>query len=131
MQITGLNHINLTAPDSLLEEVRRFYVNVLGLSIGERPGFSRPGYWLYADGLPIVHLSSSEAEVAIRNGSGHYLDHVAFTCIDADATAKQLESMGISFDRRTRRDSGFTQLFLTDPAGLRIELNFGDYPEQD
>jgi catechol 2,3-dioxygenase-like lactoylglutathione lyase family enzyme len=130
MQVTGLNHINLTAPDALLEEVRRFYEIVLGLSVGQRPEFSRPGYWLYAGGSPIVHLSSSESEVAIRDGRGHYLDHVAFTCMHEEATAERLESMGVRFDRRTRKDSGFTQLFLTDPAGLRIELNFEDRVEQ-
>ena len=43
-----LDHINIKAPEALLEEVRDFYCAVLGLQEGARPNFSSPGYWLYA-----------------------------------------------------------------------------------
>lgn len=46
MYTAGLNHFNITAPGELLEKVRDFYVEVLGLIVGERPGFRRNGFWL-------------------------------------------------------------------------------------
>ena len=59
--ITGLNHINLRAPAELLAVLRDFYRDVLGLTVGPRPGFDSDGYWLYAGGHAIVHLSTQRA----------------------------------------------------------------------
>lgn len=39
MDTVGLSHFNITASDELLEKVRDFYVEVLGLAVGERPSF--------------------------------------------------------------------------------------------
>jgi hypothetical protein len=36
MSITGLNHYNLRAPRQLLDELRHFYVAVVGLMSGPR-----------------------------------------------------------------------------------------------
>jgi hypothetical protein len=42
-----LDHINVCAPPTLLEQVKAFYEEVLGLADGFRPTFSSNGYWLY------------------------------------------------------------------------------------
>jgi len=52
-----IDHINIKAPPALLEEVRDFYCEVLGLQEGARPEFASKGYWLYSAAGPIVHLS--------------------------------------------------------------------------
>ena len=40
--------------------VRSLYVNILGLTVGQRPPFSFGGIWLYAGGKPILHISEDE-----------------------------------------------------------------------
>ena len=60
MQIISLDHFNLSAPSAVLEELRRFYCDVLGLTVGRRPPFGSDGYWLYAGDLALVHLSVAD-----------------------------------------------------------------------
>ena len=71
-----------------LEETRRFYVDALGLEVGARPPLTVPGYWLYADGRPVVHLIECGARYAadvfgqpihaLRGPAGPGVDHLAF-----------------------------------------------------
>ena len=56
MGVLAFNHFNIRAPKPLLEEVRTFYVDVVGLAEGFRPAVPVPGYWLYLEALPILHL---------------------------------------------------------------------------
>ena len=55
MGVLAFNHFNIRAPKPLLEEVRTFYVDVVGLAEGFRPAVPVPGYWLYLEALPILH----------------------------------------------------------------------------
>jgi hypothetical protein len=57
MAINGLNHFNIIAPAELMETVRDFYINVVGLSEGYRPDFGIAGHWLYAGDAPVLHLA--------------------------------------------------------------------------
>jgi len=43
MAIAGLNHFNIMGSRSLIDEVRDFYVDVIGLSEGWRPDFDVEG----------------------------------------------------------------------------------------
>ena len=50
-----LDHVTIRSGD--LEGTKAFLETVLGLEVGFfTPGLLIPGYWLYADGKPIVHL---------------------------------------------------------------------------
>jgi catechol 2,3-dioxygenase-like lactoylglutathione lyase family enzyme len=64
--ITGLNHINLRAPAALLATLRDFYRDMLGLTVGPRPAFDSEGYWLYAGGQAILHLSTQRGHEPVR-----------------------------------------------------------------
>ncbi len=122
MAIESLNHINIAAPAELLARVRDFYVDIVGLTEGDRPDFGIAGYWLYGGGAPIVHMLAREnASPASNTG---YLDHVAFTCSDLESTEKRLDELGVAYRRNDFSDRGFIQLFLQDPTGLGVELNF-------
>ncbi len=127
MAIKNLNHVNIRAPQPLLDRVRDFYVEVVGLEDGERPDIPIPGYWLYADGAPIVHLMDSAyrglEDDALSVGTSH-LDHFALTCTDLEGTEARLKDMNVDYRRRDAPEHGFSQLFLTDPTGLGVELNF-------
>ena len=59
MPAIGFSHYNLRAPRALLDELREFYCDVVGLELGARPPFRSFGYWLYAGGHPVLHLSEA------------------------------------------------------------------------
>jgi catechol 2,3-dioxygenase-like lactoylglutathione lyase family enzyme len=116
-----LDHFNIAAPPDLIEACRDFYVDVLGFEEGFRPDFARRGYWLYADGVPSIHLVESERHRAVRDG---YLDHIAFRVSDLAAMKARLEAHAVPYRRSTIAEFGMVQLFFSDPAGTGLEINF-------
>src|SRR5258707_10742180 len=61
-----LDHATLRTSD--LEGTRNFLEAVLDLTPGYRPAFPFPGYWLYADGEPIVHIIPGRGGPVHRGG---------------------------------------------------------------
>ena len=47
MPAVAFDHFNLRAGRDLVERLRDFYVDVVGLRVGARPPFDFHGYWLY------------------------------------------------------------------------------------
>jgi catechol 2,3-dioxygenase-like lactoylglutathione lyase family enzyme len=117
-----LDHINIRAPRQLIDEVRAFYHDLLGMAAGPRPDFGSEGYWLYANDRALIHLSVSP-EGSEPGPPGH-LDHVAFRASDLPALRARLESMGVPFRTNHIPELDLTQVFFTDPAGIGIEINF-------
>ena len=121
MPVAGFQHINTRSLD--VERTRDFYVRVLGLRVGDRPPFESTGYWLYLGDQPIVHLVQRKPGESAHDGSGN-LDHVAFTGVDADATRAALKAEGIPFREAIVPRDGTLQIFVLDPDGIKLELNF-------
>jgi catechol 2,3-dioxygenase-like lactoylglutathione lyase family enzyme len=124
MAIHDLNHFNIMAAQPLLDELRDFYRDVLGLEDGFRPDLGVPGYWLYADGHPVVHLIDWMRDDEPGSATSPHLDHIAFTCSDLEGMEKRLREQGAAYDRREIAQARIVQLFVKDPGGLGIELNF-------
>lgn len=124
MGVRGLNHFNITASADLIERVRDFYVEVLGLTLGERPGFMREGFWLYAGAEPIVHLTICGVEDARTPHARSTFDHVAFSCEGLREFVARLERSGVAYEFDEVASLGQVQLFMRDPAGVGLELNF-------
>ncbi len=122
MHVAGLDHINIAGSYELLERCRTFYVDVIGLTDGPRPGFRRRGFWLYAGGHPIVHLSEDDS--APPAGGRTAFNHFALRCEGFDGTIERLRRLGIAFTGDRVPGSDTAQLFLEDPAGVSLELNF-------
>jgi catechol 2,3-dioxygenase-like lactoylglutathione lyase family enzyme len=132
MAITGLNHYFVRAND--LAQTRQFYVDVLGLSETPRPDFPFPGYWLGTNGGVQVHIGPGQ----IANRSRYYLgtpedavddqtgtiDHVAFVAESPQTFIDRFEQRGLAFRARSLKDMNLYQLFVKDPNGVMIELNF-------
>lgn len=127
MTVLGLNHINLRAPRPMMERLRAFYIDVVGLQEGPRPPFDSYGYWLYAAGHPIVHLSETRGDSTLAAsevpGAMTY-DHAAFTCRDQPAVQARLEQLHIPYRVAHVAMTRQVQIFLRDPAGNGVELNF-------
>jgi hypothetical protein len=56
-------------------------------------------------------------------GSG-VVDHVAFRATGLIELIEHLKRRGVSFTERRVNDQGLYQLFLLDPNGVKVELNF-------
>ncbi|MCW3481781.1 VOC family protein [Neisseriaceae bacterium JH1-16] len=124
MPALGLDHYNLRAARPLLDELKAFYITAVGLSEGPRPPFASFGYWLYAGGQAVLHLSEARPdEPRPPNNSGTF-DHVAFRCADLVAMTARLDTLGIAYRQAEVPQSGTRQLFFRDPAGNGVELNF-------
>lgn len=125
----GLNHINIRAERALVDACRAFYCDVLGLTDGFRPPFPGYGYWLYCDGVTdkaAVHLYEAEPGEDQKTDVRTTLDHFAFDCTRRTDVEAALAQHGVDYRRSVIPLTGQVQLFLKDPAGNTVELNFAN-----
>jgi catechol 2,3-dioxygenase-like lactoylglutathione lyase family enzyme len=120
MAIRGIDHINIGT--HRLEATRAFFRDVLGLTEGWRPDFPFGGAWLYADDGAVVHLVDLAKEK--RPSSESALDHFAFRIDDFDEAARRLDAAGVSYRAVSVPNAPIRQIFLADPNGVNIELNY-------
>jgi catechol 2,3-dioxygenase-like lactoylglutathione lyase family enzyme len=124
MAVTGINHINIEVTAEQLPKARAFYEEVLGLKIGFRAKSKRDGAWLYAGDAPVIHLSVTED--SMNEADKIHFNHLAFACkglaeFMIDFTKKNIP---YTLEQRSLADKEMTQIFLHDPVGIKIELNF-------
>jgi catechol-2,3-dioxygenase len=124
MSIRGLAHVNFHAHRELMDAMKDFYCDVVGLEVGPRPNFAMPGYWLYAGGEPIVHLYQATTEEVREPGAPATFDHVAFTCENVSAVEARLRARSTEYRKAAVPGAKVVQIFLTDPARNTVELNF-------
>jgi catechol 2,3-dioxygenase-like lactoylglutathione lyase family enzyme len=120
--VDQLQHVNIRCADA--KRSRDFYVRTLGLSEGARPPFASIGYWLYLAGMPVIHLVQRNADAPSTLTGGGAIDHIAFRGIDIDTTRARLRQDGVAFQEAVVPRDGTVQLFVLDPDGVKIELNF-------
>ena len=121
--ILSINHIQLVAEKDLVLKLRDFYCDVVGLSEGFRPPFERFGFWLYIGDKDVIHLITPK-EGDDRSLQKSSFDHVAFKTGDYEGVLKRLKSLNIPYEEKPIPGMTAHQIFLRDPAGNRVELNF-------
>jgi catechol 2,3-dioxygenase-like lactoylglutathione lyase family enzyme len=117
-----LDHFNLRTRK--LADTVRFYENVLGLEKGPRPNFAFPGAWMYSDGKAVVHLVDISATDEPQKPDSGVVHHVAFISRGFDGMKQRLKSRGMPFDARQVPGGELWQIFVNDPNGVMIELNY-------
>ena len=122
--IKGIDHYNLRSDEKMIETLKDFYINVVGLKLGHRPPFKRKGYWLYADAKDILHLSKSKDNKKNLINVDSTLDHVSFSALNKVFFMEILKKNNIIFKERFVPEMNIEQLFFKDPAGNGIELIF-------
>jgi catechol 2,3-dioxygenase-like lactoylglutathione lyase family enzyme len=136
--ITKLAHYSVRSAD--IEASRRFFIDVLGFREGFRPPFKFPGAWLYLGNdeseFGVIHLIGidkndpeglseylGDKDESSLYGSGA-VDHVAFLATDLAHIKGKLLTHNVPFRERTVPDLGLHQIFLEDPSGVTLEINF-------
>ncbi|WGY73560.1 VOC family protein [Burkholderia cepacia] len=137
MTVSRLAHYSIRTLD--LERSCRFYERVLGFRRGYRPPFDFPGAWLYKGGdesdYGTVHIIG--VDPANPDGLAAYLgdkalpatgtgtvDHIAFLATGVEAMWDTLRAENVAWRDRTVPSLGLHQVFIEDPSGVTIELNF-------
>ncbi|KVC20369.1 glyoxalase [Burkholderia diffusa] len=137
MPVSRLAHYSIRTLD--LERSCRFYERVLGFKRGYRPPFDFPGAWLYKGGdeadYGIVHiigvdpsnpdgLAAYLGDKALPASGTGTVDHIAFLATGVEATWRTLRAENVPWRDRTVPSLGLHQVFIEDPSGVTIELNF-------
>jgi catechol 2,3-dioxygenase-like lactoylglutathione lyase family enzyme len=132
MPLTGLQHLLVLSDD--IEATRDFYRDVLGMHEGERPPLEFPGFWLYLGDQACLHVAERAAyaahastlglEVGGAATGGGAIDHIAFSAGDYEEIAGRIQRAGVDAIENRVPAAGLLQLFLHDPNGVRIEINF-------
>jgi catechol 2,3-dioxygenase-like lactoylglutathione lyase family enzyme len=134
MPVRALHHYTLRCTPAELDPLLDFYTERIGLTVGARPPIPAPGYWLYSEGQPIVHLyaymDESERPPPGRAVTGP-LDHISFRARGLARTRREFDAAGLHYDEAPVPDWPLHQVFVHDPKGLRIELTFWMEEEAD
>ena len=132
MPIAELTHYFGRAKD--LERSMAFYRDALGFQVMPRPSFPFPGYWLGVGGKVQVHMGLDgiaqaaavyfgTSAASARDNAG-VIDHIAFQGSDPREMLDRLGALGLPARTRYIDEIQLFQIFVADPDGLVIELNF-------
>jgi catechol 2,3-dioxygenase-like lactoylglutathione lyase family enzyme len=134
MPLSHIEHYLVAADD--MERTRDWYRDVLGMREGWHPDFGFPVYWMYLEGKDVVHIGRSArnasdnqktylGRLAQDSGAGTgAVDHIAFRAKGLAQTMAQLRRQKVEFSERRANGQALYQLFMYDPNGVKVELNF-------
>ncbi len=125
MRINRIDHFNIRTRD--LDRLCEFYTQVLGLEVGDRPPFDSPGVWLYAGGHPILHVGVARDDNGDSDSDSDNtlpLDHIALETEGLADAVERLDGAGIEYRVFDVPGREMKQIFVRDPDGVAIELNF-------
>jgi len=140
MPIQMLNHFSIRTLD--LAATEKFYTEVMGFTVGPRPPFPFPGLWLYngdhgSYNNAVVHIIGidrddpeglkqylGDRDTATLAGGTGTVDHIAFSATGLREMRARLARLGVACRERTVPSLDLRQVFLDDPSGVVIELNY-------
>ena len=115
----------------------RFYTEVLGMVVAERPPIGFPGAWLkpaQAGADAIIHVyagdAAREADGSVQTGSAA-IDHVSVVCQGYSEFKAQFEKFGLDYRENLVPATPLWQLFVYDPNGVQLELTFHSAAERE
>ena len=115
----------------------RFYTEVLGMVVADRPPIGFPGAWLkpaQAGADAIFHFyagdAAKEADGWVQTGSSA-IDHVSVVCQGYSDFKAQFEKFGLAYRENLVPATPLWQLFVYDPNGIQLELTFHAAAERE
>ena len=132
MPLTKLEHCLVLTDD--IDATRDFYVDVLGMQPGFRPQLGFPGHWVYLGDTPVIHIAewptytahsnAKGVDVSTRSAGTGPVDHIAFAGQDYEGMLQRIRAAGARVRENDNPGNVVRQLFLFDPNGVKIEINF-------
>ncbi len=130
MRVKRLDHVNIIT--DRLDHTARFYATLLGLERRDAPPPLTPdnAQWMHDDnGLAVLHINSVDCprtyDRAVEPGAvTGAIHHVALTCTGHAELIARIEAMGQDYRINHVAAIGLTQVFITDPNNVLLELNF-------
>lgn len=128
MAATGLDHVNIRTGQ--LAALARFYEQIVGLKLGDRPAFGVPGAWLYLDGQAVVHLVAMNRDL---NQIDPRIEHFAFRCRGLQTFLEQCRRHDIPYYVAIVPGLEIRQVNVFDPDRNKVEMQFSqdDSPDAD
>lgn len=126
MRAIGFTHVSVHAND--LDESARFYEELFGMEEIPAPDFPFPVRWFRVGDLQL-HLFQSDSPAL----SSH---HFGLDVDDFEAVYKKARKLSVVdgsdyFSNVYELPCGAVQLYLRDPAGNMVEVNFPDVEKLD
>ncbi len=114
--IDGLHHVQLACPAGSENELRTFYVGVLGMTEIEKPPAlaARGGAW-FASGTAVLHLGVEDQFTPARKA------HPGLAVRDLDSLVARLVAAGAPVEPDPHFP-GHRRVYTADPVGNRVEL---------
>ncbi len=132
MPLQRLEHYLVLSDD--IHRTRDFYRDVLGMVEGFRPELDFPGYWLYLGDTPCIHIAEWQSysqwtkkvgiPISSRAPATGPVDHIAFNGTGFAEVRARLVERGLTFSENFIDDIQLKQVFLRDPNGVPLEINF-------
>lgn len=141
MAIKRLDHVNFVTHD--MPATIAFYCNVIGLVQGANPDTDiAKSVFLYIkdQNIPIVHIGNAKNEKKrpkferfselSENNKGDFstgsFDHfcLQFDGNDYEPMIAKLNQISIKYQTYCHEDMPLKQIWMLDPNGVRVELNF-------
>ncbi len=136
MAISHLEHFLVVARD--YEETVNWYIDNLGFAKGPHPDFGDDVEvtWLYLGERDIIHIvpprpddvpgekpDPNAAPQEIAQG-GRPIHHIAFRAENRKEMTARLTERGITYLEQQASKQDLYQVFIRDPNGITVELNF-------
>ena len=133
MGVKKIDHVNIRT--RCFDETIAFYRDVVLLDPRPTPeGNMSKGAWLYDDGgNAAIHLGRADVAYPADELLGRFddsshgtgsVDHVALECTGEAQFRERVEGGGHAFKVNDVPQIGLRQVFVRDPNGVLLELNF-------
>jgi len=119
MKMLAFDHVNVKTAN--LENMVRWYEEVLGLKPGPRPAFPFPGAWIYLGDRAIIHLVGVENE---PKSDDPKIEHFAISASGMAEFLAHIESQGVKTEVFAVPGFNITQVNIFDPDGNHIHIDF-------
>lgn len=126
LKATRINHVSVHALD--MDESIRFYTEVFGMELIPSPDFGTPVEWL--------RLGDQQLHLFVRETDAPRYHHLGLDVDDFESVYRTAKDRGL-LDRTMGRDAirshpaGWVQMYLRDPAGNLVEVDWPDISTLD
>jgi|ERR1700674_22088 catechol 2,3-dioxygenase-like lactoylglutathione lyase family enzyme len=135
MLLGQLFHTAIRTAD--LNATTRFYLEVLGMILAERPPINFPGVWIRPPtpgGDAIFHIyagdAAKEPDGSVLSGAGA-IDHISVQAQGYSQFRERFKKFNLQWRENLVPATALWQLFIYDPNGILLELTFHQAAEDE